>query len=150
MWLTNLWPTDFWPNDDWPNRSLVDRHLANRHLVNRCFKNLVNTARPCGQQAIGQQVSFLNYVDKIFFGQMFLDQKTSSHGKCSNRQKNKTLASNQFLRGQSNKTFFLPKFLLGFCKLLPYHRHLSNIDCLTACTACLVCFISTVNDHSNK
>jgi hypothetical protein len=24
------------------------------------------------------------------------------------------------------------------------HRHLSNIDCLMACTACLVCFIRTV------
>ncbi len=30
------------------------------------------------------------------------------------------------------------------------HRHLKNIDCLTARTACLVCFISTVNGHSKK
>ncbi len=30
------------------------------------------------------------------------------------------------------------------------HRHLSNIDCLTAHPACLVCFISTVNGHSKK
>jgi hypothetical protein len=30
------------------------------------------------------------------------------------------------------------------------HRHLSNIDCLTAHTACLVCFTSTVNGHSKK
>ncbi len=30
------------------------------------------------------------------------------------------------------------------------HRHLSNIDCLMAHTACLVCFISTVNEHSKK
>ncbi len=30
------------------------------------------------------------------------------------------------------------------------HRHLSNIDCLMACTACLVCFISTVNGRSIK
>jgi hypothetical protein len=30
------------------------------------------------------------------------------------------------------------------------HRHLSNIDCLKARTACLVCFISTVNGHSKK
>jgi hypothetical protein len=30
------------------------------------------------------------------------------------------------------------------------HRHLSNIDCLTAHTACLVCFISTVNGCSKK
>ncbi len=30
------------------------------------------------------------------------------------------------------------------------HRHLSNIDCLAACTACLVCFISTVNGCSQK
>ncbi len=34
---------------------------------------------------------------------------------------------------------------LRFC-----HRHLSNIDCLMACTACLVCFISTVNGRSKK
>jgi hypothetical protein len=30
------------------------------------------------------------------------------------------------------------------------HRHLSNIDCLTAHTAWLICFISTVNGHSKK
>jgi len=30
------------------------------------------------------------------------------------------------------------------------HRHLSNIDCLTAHMACLVCFISTVNGRSKK
>jgi hypothetical protein len=30
------------------------------------------------------------------------------------------------------------------------HRHLSNIDCLTARTTCLVCLISTVNGHSKK
>jgi hypothetical protein len=30
------------------------------------------------------------------------------------------------------------------------HRHLSNIDCLMAHTACLVCFISTVNGRSKK
>jgi hypothetical protein len=30
------------------------------------------------------------------------------------------------------------------------HRHLSNIDCLMARTACLVCFISTVNGRSKK
>jgi hypothetical protein len=30
------------------------------------------------------------------------------------------------------------------------HRHLRNIDCLTACTNCLVCFISTVNSHSKR
>ncbi len=31
-----------------------------------------------------------------------------------------------------------------------YHRHLSSIDCLMACTACLVCFISTVNGRNKK
>jgi hypothetical protein len=30
------------------------------------------------------------------------------------------------------------------------HRHQSNIDCLMARTACLVCFISTVNGRSKK
>jgi len=30
------------------------------------------------------------------------------------------------------------------------HRHLRNIDCLTARTACLVCFISTVNSRSKR
>jgi hypothetical protein len=30
------------------------------------------------------------------------------------------------------------------------HRHLSDIDCLMARTACLVCFISTVNGRSKK
>jgi hypothetical protein len=31
-----------------------------------------------------------------------------------------------------------------------YRRHLSNIDCLKVHTACLVCFISTVNGNSKK
>ncbi len=30
------------------------------------------------------------------------------------------------------------------------HRHLSNIDCLMAHTACHVCIFSTVNGHSKK
>ncbi len=30
------------------------------------------------------------------------------------------------------------------------HRHLRNIDCIMARTACLVCFISTVNGRSKK
>jgi hypothetical protein len=30
------------------------------------------------------------------------------------------------------------------------HRHLRNIDCLMARTACLVCFIDTVNGCSKK
>ncbi len=30
------------------------------------------------------------------------------------------------------------------------NRHLSITDCLTARTACLVCFTSTVNGHSKK
>ncbi len=30
------------------------------------------------------------------------------------------------------------------------HRHISNIACLMAHTACLVCFISTVNGHNKK
>jgi hypothetical protein len=34
--------------------------------------------------------------------------------------------------------------------LPPNHRHLRIIDCLTVHTACLVCFISTVNGHSKK
>jgi len=50
----------------------------------------------------------------------------------------------------------MQKFLLIFfvfskkTKLYFYHRHLSNIDCLTAHTACLVCFISTFNGRSKK
>ncbi len=35
-------------------------------------------------------------------------------------------------------------------KLCLVHRHLSNKDCLMACTACLVCFISTVNGCRKK
>jgi len=30
------------------------------------------------------------------------------------------------------------------------HRHLSNVDCLTAHTSCRVCFISTVNGCRKK
>jgi hypothetical protein len=35
-------------------------------------------------------------------------------------------------------------------KLFSFHRHLSNIDCLTACTACHVGFICTINGRSKK
>jgi len=34
--------------------------------------------------------------------------------------------------------------------LINTDRHLSNIDYLKACTACLVCFIPTVNGHRKK
>jgi hypothetical protein len=30
------------------------------------------------------------------------------------------------------------------------HRHLRNIDCLTACTTCLVCFGSSVNRRKKR
>ncbi len=30
------------------------------------------------------------------------------------------------------------------------HRHLSNVDCLMACTTSLVCFICAVNGRSKK
>ena len=43
--------------------------------------------------------------------------------------------------------------VLKHCKVslaASFHRHLSNIDCLMARTACLVCFISTVNGRSKK
>ncbi len=36
------------------------------------------------------------------------------------------------------------------CSIGKSHRHLSNIDCLKACTTCLVCFISTFNGHHKK
>ena len=42
------------------------------------------------------------------------------------------------------------KSMVLFVFVYSDHRHLSNIDCLTAHTACLVCFISTVNGGSNK
>ncbi len=35
-------------------------------------------------------------------------------------------------------------------RVIETHRHLRNIDCLMAHTACLVCFISTVNSRSKK
>jgi hypothetical protein len=37
-----------------------------------------------------------------------------------------------------------------FSPMRNVHRHLRIKDCLTAHTACLVCFISTVNGHCNK
>jgi hypothetical protein len=39
---------------------------------------------------------------------------------------------------------------LGCCQTSGFSRHLSNVDCLKAHTACLVCFISTVNGHCKK
>ncbi len=46
--------------------------------------------------------------------------------------------------------FLLLKRTLCFACITLVHRHLSNIDCLMAGTACLVCFISTVNDCRKK
>ncbi len=40
--------------------------------------------------------------------------------------------------------------LLSLRWVSTHHRHLSSIDCLMVRTACLVCFISTVNSHSKK
>ncbi len=40
--------------------------------------------------------------------------------------------------------------LLCFILVEWHHRDLNNIDCLMISTACLVCFISTVNGHSKK
>jgi hypothetical protein len=34
--------------------------------------------------------------------------------------------------------------------LWSYHKHLSNIHCLTARTTCLVCFLGTFNGHNKK
>jgi hypothetical protein len=42
------------------------------------------------------------------------------------------------------------KCLLFISFLYYNHRHLSNIDCLTAHTACFACLISAVNGHSKK
>jgi hypothetical protein len=36
------------------------------------------------------------------------------------------------------------------CLMQATHRHLKNIDCLTVCTTCLVCFNSIVNGRGNK
>jgi hypothetical protein len=48
---------------------------------------------------------------------------------------------NKFISYEENKVLWLSFFS---------YRHLSNIDCLTVRTACLVCFISTVNGRSKK
>jgi hypothetical protein len=61
--------------------------------------------------------------------------------------KNKLLIFNSF-------SLLLTLFCFGtqcgtiFC--IGDHRYLRNIECLMAHTACLVCFISTVNGHSKK
>jgi hypothetical protein len=39
---------------------------------------------------------------------------------------------------------------MNIVRLSNTHRHLSNEDCLKEHTACLVCFISTVNGHHQK
>jgi len=44
----------------------------------------------------------------------------------------------------------LPKITQLSWPIGTFLRHLSNIECLTVHTACLACFISTVNGHSNK
>ena len=51
------------------------------------------------------------------------------------------------LEKQLSQLTYLTQFLNGTAHngLSTSHRHLSNIDCLTVCTTCLVCFISTVN-----
>ncbi len=44
----------------------------------------------------------------------------------------------------------LNKFFTKVSMMRVHHRHLSNIDCLKAHTACFVCLISTVNVHHKK
>ncbi len=48
---------------------------------------------------------------------------------------------------RNHKSIFLMIITINQCF---DHRHLRNIDCLMAHTACLVCFISTVNGCSKK
>ncbi len=50
-----------------------------------------------------------------------------------------------------NKSIFLRCLCLyPKSQVMQSHRHLSNIDCLMVHTACLVCFISTVNERSKQ
>jgi hypothetical protein len=51
-------------------------------------------------------------------------------------------------RGLSSCTF--NNKWVSIIKLHWHHRHLRNIDCIMACTACLVSFTSIVNGHSKK
>ncbi len=41
-------------------------------------------------------------------------------------------------------------YMVSYLNVWKDHRHLRNEDCSTARTACLVCFISTVNSSSKK
>ncbi len=48
------------------------------------------------------------------------------------------------------RDYKLSLVLIFFCKNVTGTKTSKNIDCLTVRTACLVCFISTVNGRSNK
>jgi hypothetical protein len=60
-------------------------------------------------------------------------------------------AKQQLLTTYKNSCFAHQQLMM-FCKMWKCtdHRHLRNIDCLMACTACLVCFSSSVNGRSKR
>jgi hypothetical protein len=45
---------------------------------------------------------------------------------------------------------FVAVVKLKINKVSSIHRHLSNIDCLSVNTSCLVCFICTINGRSKN
>jgi hypothetical protein len=82
--------------------------------------------------------------------------KVKNHASCrlpvlTTKYKNKI--NKPTWHGVARKKYWYDQHLvhnyIGFILHLS-HRHLSNIGCLKAHTACLVCFISTVNGHSEK
>ncbi len=58
--------------------------------------------------------------------------------------------SKVFIRKFEILTIKVSKEDFYFVEMHSLHRHLSNIDCLMAHTACLVCFISPVNGCNKK
>jgi hypothetical protein len=63
------------------------------------------------------------------------------------QQKLQKLFGGNILNGKLARFVVANIYIPAICL---HHRHLSNIGCLKARTACLVCFIGTVNGHSKK
>jgi hypothetical protein len=91
----------------------------------------------------------LKFVHGITYIQPWLELKTQPRfslvSKCLSMDANRTNPNCV----TSPKVAMTRKANLNVAKTFE-HRHLSNIDCLMACTTCLVCFISTVNGCNKK
>jgi hypothetical protein len=120
---------------EWHHNS--ERHLPSPFLqLYRCLLMLLeNICRRHDDHQVRRQ-----YSDALFVRHTFSQAWHYSDYYCLTNGSPKNVIS---------PTENLP-FCIAIATVQSTHRHLRNIDCLTAHTACLVCFISTVNSRSKQ